>query len=47
MKLTVEIDFEDCLNVCLDYAERKLNLFSDIIGKKIEKNELISIVRST
>lgn len=47
MKLTVEIDFEDCLNVCLDYAERKLKLFSDIIGKKIEKNELISIVRST
>ncbi len=46
MKLTVEIDFEDCLNACLDYAERKMKLFSDIIGKKIEKNELISIVRS-
>ena len=34
MKLTVEINFEDCLKACLDYAERKMRLFSEIIGKK-------------
>ena len=44
MKLTVEIDFEDCLKACLDYAEKKMRLFSEIIGKKIDKKELISIV---
>ena len=47
MKLTVEIDFEDCLKACLDYAERKMRLFSEIIGKKIDKKELISIVRAS
>ena len=47
MKLTVEIDFEECLNACLDYAERKMRLFSEIIGKKIDKKELISIVRAS
>lgn len=46
MKLTVEIDFKDCLNECLDYADRKMKLFSDIIEKKIEMNELIRIMRS-
>ena len=46
MKLTVEIDFEECLKACLDYAERKMRLFSEIIGKKIDKKELISIVRA-
>ena len=39
MKLTVEINFEDCLKACLDYAERKMRLFSEIIGKKIDKKE--------
>ena len=47
MKLIVEIDFEDCLKACLDYAERKMRLFSEIIGKKIDKKELISIVRAS
>lgn len=47
MKLTVEIDFEDCLRACLDYAEKKMMLFSEIIGKKIDKKELISIVRAS
>lgn len=47
MKLTVEIDFEECLNACLDDAERKMRLFSEIIGKKIDKKELISIVRAS
>ena len=47
MKLTVEIDFEECLNACLDYAERKMRLFSEIIGNKIDKKELISIVRAS
>ena len=47
MKLTVEIDFEDCLKACLDYAEKKMRLFSEIIGKKIDKKELISIVRAS
>ncbi len=47
MKLTVEIDFEDCLKACLDYAERKMMLFSEIIGKKIDKKELITIVRAS
>ena len=47
MKLTVEIDFEDCLKACLDYAEKKMMLFSEIIGKKIDKKELISIVRAS
>ena len=47
MKLTVEIDFEDCLKACLDYAERKMRLFSEIIGKKIDKKELITIVRAS
>ena len=47
MKLIVEIDFEDCLKACLDYAERKMRLFSEIIGKKIDKNELITIVRAS
>ena len=47
MKLTIEIDFEDCLKACLDYAERKMRLFSEIIGKKIDKKELISIVRAS
>lgn len=36
MKFTVEIDFDDCLKACLDYAERKMRLFSKIIGKKGE-----------
>ena len=45
MKLTVEIDFEECLKACLDYAERKMRLFSEIIWKKIDRKELISIVR--
>lgn len=47
MKLTVEIDFEDCLKACLDYAERKMRLFSVIIGEKIDKKELISIMRAS
>ena len=47
MKLTVEIDFEDCLKACLDYAEKKMMLFSEIIGKKIDKKELITIVRAS
>lgn len=47
MILTVEIDFEDCLKACLDYAETKMRLFSEIIGKKIDKKELISIVRAS
>lgn len=47
MKLTVEIDFEDCLKTCLDYAEKKMRLFSEIIGKKIDKKELITIVRAS
>lgn len=47
MKLTVEIDFEDCLKACHDYAEKKIILFSEIIGKKIDKKELISIVRAS
>ena len=47
MKLIVEIDFEECLKACLDYAERKMKLFSEIIGKKIDKKELISIVRAS
>ena len=47
MKLTVEIDYEECLKACLDYAERKMNLFSTIFGKKIDKKELISIVRAS
>lgn len=47
MKLTIETDFEDCLKACLDYAERKMRLFSEIIGKKIDKKELISIVRAS
>ena len=47
MKLTVEIDYEECLKVCLDYAERKMKIFSEIIGKKIEMNELIRIMRLT
>ena len=47
MKLTIETDFEDCLKACLDYAERKMRLFSEIIGKKIDKKELITIVRAS
>lgn len=47
MKLTVEINFEDCLKACLDYAERKMRLFSEIIGKKIDKKELITIVSAS
>ena len=47
MKLTVKIDFEDCLKTCLDYSERKMKLFSEIIGKKIDKKELITIVRAS
>ena len=47
MKLTLDIDYEDCLKACLDYAERMMKLFSEIIGKKIDKKELISIVRAS
>lgn len=47
MKLTIDIDYEECLKACLDYAERKMNLFASIFGKKIDRQELITIVRAS
>lgn len=47
MKLTVRIDYEECLKACLDYAEQQVKLFSELLGKKIDMNEIFGIIRTS
>ena len=47
MKLTIDIDYEECLKACLDYAKQKFDIFSGIIGKRIDINDIFGIMRSS
>lgn len=47
MKLTVEIEYKECLAACLDYARKQTEFLSKIECKQIDVNELFNIIRTS